>query len=164
MPKAKVIILSCVLAPFAFIAIFFALLIFNLSNNNVDWSPLPFNSQLWQAPRELGYHPYGFPFIFFGQTQWHYSPVESTNRQDPTRYRMLKSLEKNHKLVGMTTTQILKLLGPAGTTETFHGHIEGLGYSVWRPGGFGELSIEFQNGVAVKSHYSPGEDDVPYDD
>ncbi len=158
--KPKFLILSIpVLIPSFYIWDFW-----NASTSSVDWSPQPFDRKLWQAPREMGFHPYGFPFLFSGETRWHYFPVEGVNRWDPTRYRMLDNLTATHKLVGMTTSDVRELLGPPSSVcTTKDGIVESLSYSITRPGGTGQLTINFHKNVAAKWRYSPGYDDSESD-
>jgi hypothetical protein len=95
---------------------------FNQAYNN-DWSPIPFASKGWRSQRD----------------GW--------GKDDPTRYRMLHSLLNEHKIVGLSRTEIFAMLGEPDMPADANSSI--LTYYFKRRDGDGSLHLRFEKDVCT---------------
>lgn len=120
-----------------------------------NWAPMEFDSKVWALPREMGWYCTIFPL---GERRFHPCQRTASNTYNPTRFRMLESLLRKHKLFGRSEKEIESLLGlpenpKAGTLQE-----PCWAYFATRPDGQGSLTLNFINGKVVRCEYVIGDD------
>lgn len=124
------------------------------------WAPIEFDSKSWALPREMGCYYTIFPL---GERRFHPCRRTASNTYNPTRFRMLESLLRKHKLSGKSEDEIESLLGLPENPSAGASQGTRWEYFATRPGGQGAFTLNFVNGKVVRCEYEFGDDHHYYE-